>query len=242
MVATMDNKPEISVVIPALNEEKYITHVLDGLQNQTFKDFEVIVSDNGSTDGTVKVANSYPNVKVVVEKRRGISINRNTGARSAIGKNLVFLDADTKPSERLLESYYNAFKDESIIAATGPIYPLEKTKMRVDLGFKLVSVLFVRLSILLGRPSVVGLNFAVRKDAFQEVGGFNESFATYEDWDLSLRLRKKGRISYVNNALVYTSVRRIKNWGMHGFFFFHVGNILRYHFLKKPKEEYELIR
>jgi glycosyltransferase involved in cell wall biosynthesis len=238
----MQKRPEISVIVPALNEEKYITNVLEGLKNQTFRNFEVIVADNNSSDATREIARRYK-AKVVVEKRRGVAINRNTGSRAARAGLLVFLDADTKPSERLLESYHRVFKDREIVAATGPILPLEKANKRTNIGFRLVSILFVRLSILFNRPSIVGINFAVRKNIFNKVGGFNEHFVTYEDWDLSLRLRKEGKIAYVKGALARTSIRRVKAWGVHGFFFYHTGNILRYNLLKKhPKDDYELIR
>ncbi len=238
----MQQEVPISVIIPAFNEEKYIGDVLESLQKQTFKDFEIIVSDNDSTDKTKEISSRFPRVRVVTEKRRGISRNRNTGARAARGRLLVFLDADTVPSEHLLEAYERSMRDDGVVAATGPIYPLEKTSRRVSLGFKFVSVLFVKSSILLGRPSVVGLNFAVKKSAFDKIGGFNEDYATYEDWDLSLRLRKHGRIKYVDDAVVHTSTRRINAWGVSGFFGYHVGNIARYHLLKKPKEHYEPIR
>ena len=231
---------EISVIIPALNEEKYIRYVLDGLKGQTFRDFETIVVDGGSTDGTRRIARR--SARVVVERRKGIGVARNSGAKVARGKLLVFLDADTKPSPGLLRVYRDAFRDGKVVAATGPILPLEKTSKRVNMGYRFVSVLLVKSSILMGRPSVVGSNFAVRKRVFDRVGGFNEEYATYEDWDLSLRLRKTGRISYVKDATVYTSVRRIDAWGMSGFFLYHSLNIIRYHLLKKPNEDYAPIR
>ncbi len=236
----MANAPEISVIVPALNEEKYIGYVFAGLRQQTFRNFETIVSDNGSTDRTVQIAKKN-RAKVVLERRRGISRNRNRGARAARGRILVFLDADTKPSPGLLQSYYDGLNGK-VIAATGPILPLEKSGATVTAGFKFVSILFVKLSVLVDRPSIVGLNFAVLRSAYEKVGGFDPNLATYEDWDMSLRLRKAGRIAYLDDALVYTSVRRVEKWGIHGFFAYHVGNIWRYNLLKKPKEEYELIR
>ena len=65
---------------------------------------------------------------------------------------------------------------------------------------------------------------------------------TYEDWDLSKRINKLGKIKFMNNAVVYTSIRRVKKWGIIGFFSYHVGNMIRYNLLKKPKEYYEEIR
>ena len=114
---------KISVIIPALNEEKYILHSLEGLKKQSFKDFEVIVCDGNSTDRTREIAKKY--AMVVIEKRKGMAAGRNGGARVAKGDILVFLDADTKPSKDLLKVYSNAFTNGTV-AATGPILPLEK--------------------------------------------------------------------------------------------------------------------
>jgi len=230
---------KVSVIIPAFNEEKYIKYVEEGLRMQTFKDFEVIVVDGGSTDRTREIARKF--AKVILEKRKGIGLGRNTGAKNAKGSILVFIDADTKPSPQLISVYANAFKD-GVIAATGPILPLEKSSKRIEMGYKFVSILFVKIAILIGKPSLVGSNFAVRRAAFEKVGGFNEKFATYEDWDLSNRLKKLGKIVYIDNAIVHTSTRRINAWGIHGYFNYHVGNMIRYHLFKKPKEHYEPIR
>ncbi|MGC8710575.1 MAG: glycosyltransferase [Candidatus Micrarchaeia archaeon] len=231
--------PKVSVIVPALNEEKYIRYVEEGLKEQTFKDFEVIVVDAGSKDRTREIARKF--AKVIVEKRKGISVGRNAGAKKAKGDILVFIDADTRPSPQLISEYAKAFKG-NIVAATGPILPLEKTSKKVELGYKFVSILFVKVAILIGKPSVVGSNFAVKRNTFNKIGGFNENFATYEDWDLSNRLKKFGKIVYVNNAIVHTSTRRIKAWGIHGYFNYHVGNMIRYHLFKKPKEDYEPVR
>ncbi len=232
--------PFISVVIPALNEEKYIANALSGLKKQSFKDFEVIVADGNSTDNTRQIAKKY-GAKVIIEKRRGMAMGRNTGAKHAKGKILVFLDADTKPSRDLLKVYSRAFV-EGTVAATGPILPLEKVKGDVKAGYEFVSISFVKFSILVGQPNIVGSNFAVKRDVFERVGRFNGKLQTYEDWDLSNKLKKVGRIVYLDRALVWTSARRVLAWGVWGYFVFHVGNMLRYYLIKKPKGEYPVIR
>lgn len=236
----MKGTPAVSVIIPAFNEQKYIKAALDGLREQTFRNFETIVVDGNSTDRTREIA--IRQARVVIEKERGIGRARNRGAKVAKGDILVFIDADTKPSRNLIKTYYNAFKRSDIVAATGPILPLEKTSRRVGLGYKVVSVYFVKSSLLVGRPSVVGLNFAVRRKVFSDIGGFNEKFLTYEDYDLSLRLKKAGRISYLRNAVAYTSTRRVKKWGIFGYFLYHTGNMVRYALLKKPNDRYDPIR
>ena len=233
--------PEISVIIPALNEEKYIPHSLYGLAKQSFRDFETIVVDGGSRDRTRSIVKKS-GAKLIVSGRRGASGARNAGAAAAKGRILLFLDADTKPSYGLLKAYHGIFKNDGIVASTGPICPLERASARVKWGYRFVSVYFVKASILVHRPSIVGSNFAVRSDAFRRAGGFNEKFVTYEDWDLSSRLKKYGRIKYGNSAKVYTSVRRITAWGISGFLIYYLVNILLYHTIKKPRRNYKRIR
>ena len=232
--------PEISVIIPALNEEKYIKYPLSGLKKQTFTNFETIVVDGGSEDRTAKVAKSA--AKVIVDRRRGVSAARNKGAEAAKGKILLFIDADTKPSPKLLETYHHIFADKSTIAATGPIYPLERTKCSISVGYKIVSIAFVKTSIFLGKPSIVGSNFAIRADKFKKSGGFNEKLMTYEDWDLSGRITKYGKIRYSEDAKVHTSARRIMAWGLFGYFLFYLTDMIMYHALKKTRNNYNVIR
>ncbi len=236
----MARYPEISVVVPALNEEKYIGHMFDGLSRQIFKNFEVIVVDGNSTDKTRVIARKR-HARVLVEKRKGMGLARNVGARVARGRIIVFLDADTKPSPTLLDAYHEGMEG-GVVAATGPILPLEDAKKTISLGYRFVSTLFVRLTINVGRPALVGSNFAVMKREFNRVHGFNKNFMTYEDWDLSARMGKLGSIRYIDDALVYTSVRRVQQWGIIGYVAFYAVNFLKYHLFKKPNKKYEQIR
>ena len=236
----MTKTPMISVIIPTMNEEKYIRYPIEGLGKQSFRDFEVIFVDHDSADRTRQIARKYG--RVIVEHRAGIGVARNTGAKAAKGKIIVFLDADTKPSRDLLKTYYAAFED-GIVAATGPILPLERARKRIRMGFKFVSVTMPKVTSKVGgKIKVVGSNFAVDKQAFEEVHGFNEKLKTYEDWDLSKRLGKCGKIVFVKDAVVRTSTRRVEAWGMRKYFVYHAGNIVRYNLLKKPKEQYAPIR
>ncbi len=230
---------DVSVIIPSMNEVKYIQYPFNGLAKQSYKNFETIVVDGFSKDGTRELASKY--AKVIDRAPNGMGDARNVGAKAANGKLLVFLDADTLPSPDLLKHYVNSF-GEGVIAATGPIKPLEEAGLATRLGYQLVSEVFVRATLAFGMASVVGSNFAIKKDAFDKIGGFDPHLKTYEDWDLSERAKKLGKIAFVKGAHVYTSTRRIKAWGVHGYFGYHVGNMLRYRFLKKPKEHYEPIR
>lgn len=233
-------KPDISVIIPALDEQKYIHYSLSGLKAQTFRNFEVIVVDGGSEDRTASIAKR--SAKVIVCRKRGAGSARNMGAKEAKGRILLFLDADTRPSTRLLEVYKKVFSNENTVASTGPIYPIEETNLVIRVGYWLVSVLFIRLSIFFNRPSIVGSNFAVKADKFNKAGGFDEKFITYEDWDLSGRLKRLGSIKYSKDAYVYTSARRVITWGVFGYVLFYIINMFMYHVLKKSNSDYKSIR
>ncbi len=233
---------EISVIVPALNEEGYIDKALDGLSRQSFRDFETIVVDGGSTDRTLEIARRKGARTLVQSPARGAGRARNAGAAVAKGELLLFLDADTVPSRGLLGVYSRIMKDEGVAAATGPIRPLEKTGTRYALAYKIVSVYFVRASVRLGRPAFMGSNFAVRKSAFMDVRGFNESMRSYEDWEFSNRLKAEGRMAYSMDATVRTSIRRVRKWGMTRYILFYITNFLRFRIFGESHKEYGPVR
>src|SRR4051812_38498335 len=93
----MSKSPEVSVVIPAFNEATYIDRLLQALSQQNFKDFEVIVSDAESKDGTKEVVDSFKkslNIRFFEAPPKGPAFGRNQGAKHARGEWLLFLDAD----------------------------------------------------------------------------------------------------------------------------------------------------
>lgn len=99
---------KISVIIPTYNEKESLGDCIESLGTQTFKDFEIIVVDDGSTDGTVQVlenlASSLPNFKFVRELHKGPGAARNLGAKHANGNILVLVDADMTFDKNFLET------------------------------------------------------------------------------------------------------------------------------------------
>ncbi len=233
----------ISIIIPTYNESKYIGRTLAAIKKQRNRDIEVILADSASTDGTVEVAKAkYKSVRVCITKGRGISKACNRSAMKARGEVIVFVEADTSISSGLLTAYDRAFKDPDVVAATGPIRPLEKTSLLNRIGFAIVSVYLTKLSIMMGRPTAIGSNFAVRKSAFRRVHGFNESMVTYQDWDMVRRLGKTGRVVFVDGAVAHTSIRRVRRWGSLRYFAYHASNVMLYNIKRRSRSDYEAIR
>ncbi|MCX8189926.1 MAG: glycosyltransferase [Candidatus Diapherotrites archaeon] len=198
----------ISVIVPTLNEEKFIEKTLLALKDQTMpkNEYEIIVSDSSSSDSTVEIAKSLAD-KVVVCERISAGYGRNFGAKHAKGSKLAFVDADTIVSPSYIEGVKEAL--DKGIAATGPMRALEKDSLKIRAFYRWWS-LQSRISILTKKPIFPGFNFAVTKKAFEDAGGFRPDPITNEDIDLSFKLAKKGRLVFSKKMLVYTSTRRLK--------------------------------
>ncbi len=103
----MSDTPVISVIIPAFNAAAYIAQCIENVKYQTYKDIEVLVIDDGSTDETVTIAKSF-NVKVISQSNNGVSAARNTGLKNAVGQYIHFLDVDDLINHCFYEELLNS--------------------------------------------------------------------------------------------------------------------------------------
>jgi glycosyltransferase involved in cell wall biosynthesis len=183
--------PSISIIIPTLNEEKYLPLCLDSIFSIEYAKelIEVIVVDNGSTDRTQESAISY-GVKVLCDETKNVSGLRNLGASKASGDILAFVDADCIVSTNWLTSSQMYFENANVAAwGAPPIVPEGSTWVqqtwflvrRKDEAVESVEWL-------------ESMNLFVRKVTFDSIGGFNETLVTCEDVDFSYRLNKHGDI------------------------------------------------
>jgi len=219
-------KPFISVVIPTLNEEKYIGMTLKSLRNQIFEgNFEIIVVDGMSKDNTVKIAKRYAN-KVIVIKKRGIGSARNAGAKVATGNILLFVDADTIPLYNALSELSKQFQKKNIVGAGFPVVAL--SPYFKDFIIYWMYNIFMKTTIKYGNPQIPGICCAYRKDVFDKIGGFDENIETWEDYDLSSRIGKDGKTVCLENTLAFTSTRRFEAWGRTKAIFMYLGFHLKY--------------
>lgn len=204
-------KPKISVVIPALNEEKLLPFCLQSLLNQNYPrdQYEIIVVDNGSTDKTSQIAESFG---VAIYKYNGINTcgaTRQFGTTKTQAPIIAFTDADSKVPHDWLSTIDTLFKDQNLVSVGGKILP-DKNNFFLFCIYTFYDIFYL-VNQFFHKTILWGLNFAVRKSAFDKVGGFNITLASSEDWDLAIRLQKKfGRKSvyYAKNLPVYSSIRK----------------------------------
>lgn len=201
-------KPFISVVIPAFNEEEYLPNCLEALQKQTYpKDrFEIIVVDNNSSDRTAEIAKSM-GARVVNEKQQGHVFAVNKGMLSANGEIIANTDSDSEVGEKWLEIIEKVFQDEEIAALTGPVTYTLKSKVKRKL-MRASYHIYLKIHFALGKPSLAGVNLALRKDVFHKIKGMDTRYHIFGDVELGLRIKKVGKVVYCKDIPVLASPRR----------------------------------
>lgn len=205
----------ISVVLPAYNEEILIEKCLKNLQNQDFKlPYEIIVVNGPSGDKTKEIALKYTD-RVVDQKGIGIGQARKQGCDLAIGEILAITDADVFVPSNWLTSIYEYFsKHKYIVAITGPYRFINSKRLNKMLKFALPIARDIHAAVADTIP-LSGTNTAIRKDAYDTVGGFDEQITGLEDVELGIRLSKIGKVDFVKNIVVKTTDRRYKNPSKH---------------------------
>ncbi len=232
---------DMSVIIPTYNEEKYIETCLKSLECQEFGgNYEVIVSDGSSTDATVEIAARHAD-RVVVERKDTIAYGRQAGAHAARYPVLAFMDADTYIPPDWLINLAASLEDHRVVGVHGNILPLDGNRFETDFC-KYVLPPYSQFMVQINKPSVPGSNFAVKRKAFNKVKGFNTKLVTAEDVDLCNRVKKLGRFVYNNDAVVYVSTRRVREWGYLKMLSFYTSNTIKYHTTGTGGKIFEAIR
>jgi len=240
----------ISLIIPVYQEEKIIETQLKRFPIELRRkyNFELIVSDGGSTDRTVEIAQEYAD-KVVVHNRnyrQTISEGRNRGAEVAKGNFLVFLNADSYPAD--IDSFFKFIRnwaaDPSSPAALACYvsgFPDEIIfKDKVFYAFHNGYVAFLN-SIGLGMGR--GECQIVNRNVFFQVGGYNNILVAGEDFDLYRRINKIAKVNFESNLIVLESPRRFRKYGYLKTIWYWTLNALTVIFCgKSVSQEWEVVR
>jgi glycosyltransferase involved in cell wall biosynthesis len=184
------NKPIISLIIAAYNEEKFIGKTLESVfkAKNTYKEpssIEIVVVNNCSTDNTQKIAENY-GARVVTEEKRCIAAVRNKGAKEAQGEIIGFLDADSCITPNMFNSIDDSMSLNEYIGG-GTDIKIDRRSLGISCTYCITTY---PARYILGVAG--GLIFTVNK-TFQELGGFDESLYCAEDSNFVLKLKKDGK-------------------------------------------------
>ena len=193
----MTKKPFFSIVIPALNEEKYLPLLLNDLSKQTIDDFEVIIIDGQSSDKTVensqKYATKLPALHILTSKIRNVSIQRNMGAEAAVGEYIIFNDADNRIPVYFLEGVRYQLRVQQVDLFTTWSSP--DSDKNADKTITNFFNMMLEASQIAGTPSAFGAMIGCRLESFPQTGGFKPEIGFAEDTDF-VRTGYKAGLSF----------------------------------------------
>lgn len=202
---TKHSFPSASIVIPAYNAEKHLQACLDALLQQTIHPEEIIVVDDGSTDSTRTIAESFSLVTLLTQKNQGPAKARNAGAKKARGDVVLFIDSDCIAEKNWLEEMLKPFEDENVVGVQGAYKTKQKSLSarfdQLDIEYRYERMKKKDTIDWIGTYSA-----AYKRKVFMDAKGFDETFpkASGEDSELSYRLAEQGMVlKFAPNAIVY---------------------------------------
>ncbi len=194
--------PTVSVIIPTYNRAWVLHEAIDSVLAQDFQDLEIVVVDDGSTDNTQEILESYKQIRVLGQDHRGVSTARNAGIALAGGRLITFLDSDDlwlpgKISAQI--AFFNTHPD-AVICQTEEIWIRNGKRVNPKKRHKKWSgMIFERcLELCIVSPSAV----MMRRCLFDEIGRFDETLPVCEDYDLWLRVACRFPIHLIETPLV----------------------------------------
>jgi len=205
---------KFSLIIPAYNEEKKIAKTLESLINQSYKNYELLVIDNNSTDKTNEIAHKYTK-NVYIEAQKGYIHAANKGASLAKGEFIAFCDADSVyPANWLKKAAALAQKNPNAAAIYGTCSTYDANFIFNFLNYYFFTG-FLIISRLMGLDNTSGFNFMFKRDLFLKINGFDPNFTKMSpDIYLGKRLAKEGKIVFSPFLIVYSSFRRFSHGGI----------------------------
>jgi glycosyltransferase involved in cell wall biosynthesis len=196
--------PQVSVIIPVYNAEKYIGEAIQSILNQTYKDFELIIIDDASTDKTPEIVSKYndPRIKIYTnEKNLYIAGNRNKGIGLASGKYIVWQDADDISMSDRIELEYKLLESDPKIGICGSYLEIFDNSGTLHLRKYKTTDAEVRKTIFRYSP-VAQPSAMIRKECFDKVGLYNLGMPPAEDIEMSFRIGQFYKFANIPKPLI----------------------------------------
>ena len=229
------SNPVISIITPTFNRSDELDHLIESINHQTLdhKYFEMIISDDGSTDDTAKKIKKWSNVvdfnlKYISQDNFGPGAARNHGVKNSIGELIVFIDSDCEANENWLKIIYESYKNNLFDAFGGPDHskndflPIQKAIDYSMTSFLTTGGMRGHKKNMLAKFYPRSHNMGLKKTIFEKLGGFG-ALRHGQDIELSHRILNSGaRVELLINAVVYhrrrTTLkkffRQVFNWGV----------------------------
>jgi len=207
----------VSVIIPNYNYAQYLREAIDSVLGQTHSNIEIIVVDDGSTDGSKAVIETYgKEITPVFQQNEGVSAARNNGVTASSGEYLAFLDADDSWMPEKVEKQFNRFQTDSALGLVhvGVMEVSESGSTLLERFEGLEGEVSNDL-LMLKREGILGggSGLMVPRKVFDEVGGFDLRLSTSADWDMFYQVSSRYQVGFVRELLVKY---RIHGSNMHG--------------------------
>jgi len=246
----LKHKPLVSVIIPAYNHELYIEEALQSVIDQTYKNIELIIINDGSTDKTAEIIKKFikinqdKNIQFVDKQNEGVCKTMNKGLVIASGEYFAFLASDDKWTENKLEvqiSFMENNKNIGLVCSDAYFTKFDLStnikwsnyKEGINQYFKKGIQNCNMHEVLLSRPLICAVTVMLRREIFNEVDYFDEQLPG-EDTDLWLRVARKYPVGYIDQPLVYYRMHRTNISNNMLFLIRGLFMILRKHFREEP--------
>jgi glycosyltransferase involved in cell wall biosynthesis len=204
--------PRVSVLLTCFNHVRWLPEAVAGVRAQSYKDYEIIAIDDGSTDGTREWLSQQPDLKVILnEKNLGTYATLNIGLEHATGEYIAILNDDDLWASTKLERQIDLFEAHpkvGLVHTGGYFIDAEGHQLSGSpLGFAFPR--FATGDVLLGlvyENKIIASAALVRRSCFEELGGFNEAYFGSGDWEMWFRVAEKYHVGFVDEPLTYYRV------------------------------------
>lgn len=183
--------PLVSVIIPCYNQGHFLSDAIESVLHQSYKCFEIIVVNDGSSDNTRDVAARYQSIRYVEQENRGLAGARNAGMKESRGQYLVFLDADDLLWPEALQKAVEVLHDHPECAFASGQHRVINNDLTPRFKYPSRPLLKDHYLTLL-RFNYIGMHATVmyRREALEAIGGFDESLSASEDYDVYLKITR----------------------------------------------------